>query len=52
MIGAKTVQVAGGVFMLRWTRPVHGHHAWAAFPRAGLWAIAKLMTIVAYREPY
>lgn len=52
MIGAKTVQVAGGVFMLRCTRLVHGHHAWAAYPRAGFWAIATLMTIVAYREPH
>jgi hypothetical protein len=32
MMGAKTIRVAGGIFMLMLTPPVHGLNEWAAHP--------------------
>jgi hypothetical protein len=52
MMGAKTIRVAGGIFMLMLTPTVHGLNEWAAYPWGLFWAIATIMTIVAYREPY
>ena len=52
VIGAKTVQVAGGIFMLMLTPTEHGINTWAAYPWGCFWAVATIMTIVAHREPY
>jgi hypothetical protein len=52
VLGAKTIQVAGGIFMLMLTPTVNGLHSWAAYPWGCFWAVATIMTIVAYREPY
>jgi hypothetical protein len=49
---AKTVQVAGGIFMLMLTPTVNGIHSWAAYPWGFFWALGTLITIFAYREPY
>lgn len=52
MIGAHTLQVAGGLFMLLLTPAVNEVHTWAASPWGIFWAIGTIMAIVAYREPY